>query len=118
MAFRPHPHHRQTPQRLMELTAAVHNVFGNREQDRASPLGSFYTEHVDSRTWQHIGGIWYRAVDEQKVLNRRVSTDVVEMFCNSILTGQDVQLPHGVVVTWERIPDAEAASLPPPLRTA
>jgi hypothetical protein len=116
MAFRPHPHHRQNRQRLMELTAAVHNVFGNREQDQARPLGAFYPEHVSARAWLHIGGIWYRALDEQKVRNRTVNAEVVEMFSNSILTGQDVELPSGVVVTWERIPAADAAGLPPPLR--
>jgi len=100
----------------MPLTAAIHLVFGSRDQDNARPLGAFYPQNVSSEAWEHLGGIWYRARDEQKVLARRVNPEVVCAFARSIRTGQDVLLPSGNVIDWERIPAAEASSLPPPLR--
>jgi hypothetical protein len=101
----------------MPLTAAIHAVFGNRAQDRGRPIGAFYPQHVSPTTWEHLGGIWYRARDEQRVLGRRINPSVVQAFAASILTGEPVNLPSGKVVTWEQIPASAAAQLPPPLRS-
>lgn len=114
--YRPVAEHRRNVQGvLMPLTAAIHEVFGNRAQDEGRPIGAFYPRNVSSAAWDHLGGIWYRASDEQKVKARRVNASVVKSFAESILTGQEVVLPNGTVVGWERIPEAEAAGLPPPL---
>jgi hypothetical protein len=119
MVYRPHPNHRQNIQGvLIPLTAAVYAVFGSRAQDLGRPIGAFYPQNVSPVVWEHLGGIWYRALDEQKVLSRRVNNAVVQLFAVSILTGQDVELPSGAVVTWEPIPESEAAKLPPPLGNA
>ena len=93
-------------------------VFGSRAQDNGRPIGAFYTQHVSTAKWEHLGGIWYRAQDEQKVLSRRVNVEVVQAFARSIRTGEDVILPNGNVVNWEEIPSAEASKLPPPLGDA
>jgi hypothetical protein len=119
MTYRPHPQHRRNVQGvLLPLTAAVLAVFGSRAQDNGRPIGAFYPQNVSSGTWEHLGGIWYRARDEQKVRNRKVNAAVVQAFSRSIRTGEDVELPSGSVITWERIPSAEASKLPPPLSDA
>ena len=116
MTYRPHAEHRQNVQGvLLPLTAAVFEVFGCRAQDNARPIGAFYPHNVSPQTWEHLGGIWYRARDEQKVRGRRVNPSVVSAFARSIRTGEDVHLANGSVVTWERIPTSEASKLPPPL---
>ncbi len=99
----------------MPLTAAIYAVFGNRAQDNGRPIGAFYPQNVSTSAWEHLGGIWYRARDEQKVQNRKVNAAVVSAFAASIRTGDNVVLPSGKVITWERIPDSEASKLPPPL---
>lgn len=119
MIYRPHPAYRKNVQGvIIPLTAAIYVVFGSRAQDQGRPIGPFYPKNVSSATWEHIGGIWYRARDEQKIQGRQPNVAVVESFARSILSGQEVQLPSGTVVTWERIPIAEAAGLPPPLDVA
>lgn len=116
MTYRPRAEFRQNVQGvLLPLTAAVFAVFGSRAQDDGRPIGAFYPHNVSSSTWQHLGGIWYRAHDEQKVRGRRVNTAVVQAFVQSIRSGAGVVLPSGVVVSWELIPAAEASKLPPPL---
>jgi len=102
----------------MPLTAAVYQVFGSRAQDNGRPIGAFYPQNVSPETWEHLGGIWYRARDEQKVQNRKVNPVVVQAFAKSIRTGEDVQLPSGRVITWEKIPGSESSKLPPPLSDA
>lgn len=119
MTFRPSPAHRKNIQGvLMPLTAAIHLIFGSRAQDNARPLGAFYPQNVSSKTWEHLGGIWYRAREEQKVLSRKINVERVQAFARSILTGEDVVLPSGSIVEWERIPVFEASKLPPPLSDA
>jgi hypothetical protein len=116
MIYRPRPEHRRNVQGvLLPLTAAIYSVFGNRAQDHGRPIGAFYPQHVSANAWEHLGGIWYRARDEQKVLTRRVNATVVGAFARSILTGDEVTLPSGTVVSWEPVPVVEAAKLPPPL---
>lgn len=99
----------------MPLTAAVYLVFGSRAQDNGRPIGAFYPNNVSVDTWEHLGGIWYRARDEQKILSRRVNTEIVQAFAHSICTGEDVVLRSGKIITWEQIPDVDASKLPPPL---
>ncbi|OLF54008.1 hypothetical protein [Pseudomonas chlororaphis] len=116
MFYRPHAEHRRNSQGVvLPLTAAIHRVFGNRAQDLARPIGAFYPRHVSGNTWLHLGGIWYRARDEHYVLGRTVDEQVVQAFAISITTGDPVSLPNGIQVTWEPIPRAQAAQLPPPL---
>jgi hypothetical protein len=119
MTYRPHPEHRKNVQGvLLPLTAAVFAVFGSRAQDNGRPIGAFYPQNVSSEAWEHLGGIWYRARDEQKIQNRKINDSVVQAFAQSIRTGEDVELPSGRVITWEKIPVAEASKLPPPLSDA
>lgn len=119
MPYRPSPEHRRNVQGvLLPLTAAVHDVYGNREQDRGRPIGAFYPHHVSSGAWEHLGGIWYRARDEQKVQNRRINPIVRAAFVRSIRTGEKVELPSGTVVTWETIPEVDNIQLPPPIAVA
>lgn len=99
----------------MPLTAAIYAVFGSRAQDNGRPIGAFYPHNVSSETWEHLGGIWYRARNEQRVQNRKVNPATVKAFERSIRTGEDVELPNGYVITWEEIPPPEAFKLPPPL---
>ncbi|WP_157755125.1 hypothetical protein [Variovorax boronicumulans] len=116
MYYRPISQHRKNIQGvLMPLTAAIYAVFGSRSQDNARPIGAFYSQNVSSETWEHLGGIWYRARNEQQVQDRKVNPATVQAFARSIRTGEDVELPSGDVMTWEKIPDAEAIKLPPPL---
>lgn len=115
MPYRPKPEHRRNIGVIMPLTAAIYQVFGSRAQNNGRSIGAFYPENVSAVTWQFLGGIWYRARDEQKVLDRNVNTSVVQAFSQSIHTGADVELPSGAIVSWEVIPPAEASRLPPPL---
>lgn len=117
--YRPLPEHRRNVQGvLLPLTAAIFAVFGSRSQDNGRPIGAFYPHNVSASTWEHLGGIWYRAKDESKVQSRKVNPLVVQSFARSIRTGEDVLLPNGNVISWERIPVAETAQLPPPLTDA
>lgn len=116
MTYRPNPEHRKNIQGvLMPLTAAVYLVFGSRAQDNGRPLGAFYPKNVSHKGWEHLGGILYRARDEQSVLNRKVNVEVVQSFARSIRTGDNVVLRDGSVIAWEKIPDSDASKLPPPL---
>ena len=119
MTYRPQAPHRKNVQGvLIPLTAAIYQVFGSRAQDNGRPIGAFYPQNVSTDAWEHLGGIWYRARDEQKVLNRKLNAAVVQAFARSIRTGEDVQLQSGNVITWEQIPGSDASKLPPPLSDA
>lgn len=116
MPYRPTAEHRRNIRGVvLPLTAAIHRVFGSRAQDGARPIGAFYTDHVDDRVWVHVGGIWYRPVDEESVSERSVNEAVVRAFSESLGNGQRVDLPSGAVVEWEAIPAQLAQQLPPPL---
>ncbi len=114
--FRPIPVHRKNVRGvLMPLTAAIFQVFGNRSQDTGRPIGAFYPSNISKNTWDRIGGIWYKAKDEQKVRDRAVNPDTVATFARCILSGQSCLLPSGLEILWERIPSNQAAQLPPPI---
>lgn len=116
MTYRPRAEYRQNIQGvLMPLTAAVYDVFGSRAQDAGRPIGAFYPQNVSKEVWEHLGGIWYKPRNEQKVLNRKVNQQVRAAFARSILTGENVTLPSGTIVYWEKIPDSDATKLPPPI---
>lgn len=116
MTYRPRAEHRRNIQGvLIPLTAAIYDVFGSRAQDSGRPIGAFYPQNVSKEAWEHLGGIWYRPRDEQKVLNRKVNQQVRVAFALSILNGENVALPSGTLVFWEKIPDFDAIQLPPPL---
>ena len=100
---------------LLPLTAAIYQVFGSRAQDQGRPIGAFYPFNISPATWEHLGGIWYRAWNEEKVRQRDINLQVVNAFARSILTGEDVSLRNGDVITWELIPKQQAYQLPPPL---
>lgn len=99
----------------MPLTAAIYLLYGSRAQDNARPIGVFYPTNVRPNTWEHLGGIWYRAREEEKVLNRRVNAEIVQAFAQSIRTGVDLTLRNGTVITWEQIPSVDESKLPPAL---
>ena len=46
---------------------------------------------------------------------RRTNETVRAAFARSILTGEEVALPSGTIVTWEVIPQLENIQLPPPV---
>ena len=100
---------------LMPLTAAIFRVFGNRAQDNGRPIGAFYPSNISTGAWDRIGGIWYKAKDENKVRDRSVSLHTVDVFVRCILSGQSCVLPNGTEITWERIPGDQAIQLPPPI---
>ena len=114
--YRPEPNFRRNIRGVIyPLTAAIHRVFGSRVQDQGRPIGAFYTINVDSRAWEYLGGIWYRAYNEEKVLQRAINQTTIETFARSIFTGENVQMESGIIVTWEAIATFEAQQLPPPL---
>lgn len=51
---------------------------------------------------------------EADLNERNPREESVLSFMESILSGEAVELPSGVMVTWERIPSAEASLLPEP----
>lgn len=112
MPFRPTaPHRRNIKGVIYPLTAAIERIYGVRA-DGAWPLGAFYTVNVDSKVWRPVGGVWYVPHDSEKVLGRSFNEDVVSDFCNAIQDGRAVTLPSGKCITWEAIPNVEAAQLP------
>lgn len=113
--YRPEPNFRRNQSVIYPLTAAIHRVFGSRAQDQGRPIGAFYSFNVTPNAWNHLGGIWYRAHDEEDVLQRTISQRTVEAFTQSIFSGANVSLENGTIVTWEIIPTHEAQQLPPPL---
>lgn len=116
MSYRPHAEHRNNIRGvLLPLTTAIFEVFGSRAQDNGRPIGAFYPKNISANIWEHLGGIWYRARDEEKLSRRKINAEVVRAFARSIHTGEDVQLPSGKTITWEEIPSAEASKLPPAL---
>jgi len=115
MPYRPLAEYRRVSLLATYLTAAIHRVFGSRAQDHARPLGAFYTHNIKRQIWEPLGGIWYRARNEQAVLDRALDEAAIRNFASSILTGEPVVLANGSSVTWELIPVAEALQLPPPL---
>ncbi|HOI52861.1 MAG TPA: hypothetical protein PLN02_10825 [Azonexus sp.] len=114
MPYRPSSEHRKIPSVIVHLTAAIHRVYGSRAQDQARPIGAFYPQHVKKDKWEHLGGIWYRAYNEQEILCRNLNAEVVTAFVQSIRTGENARLANGRVITWEQIPSPEASLLPPP----
>lgn len=117
MTFRPVPEHRRDVHNvIIPLTAAILRVFGSRAQDGAMPLGVFYTEHLSSDTWQHLGSIWYRPINEEAFANRCPNEAVVRAFSASIFSGQSTLLSNGKVIEWEPVAMEQAHLLPPPLR--
>jgi hypothetical protein len=114
MPFRPEPEFRKNISGVvLPLTAAIARVYGIRENDSAYPLGAFYTNNIDSRVWQSVGGIWYQPINTEKVANRRISEERIEQFSEGIRSGREITLNNGSVVIWERIPDASEQLLPP-----
>lgn len=116
MPYRPlAPHRKNVHAVIRPLTAAVHLVFGSREQDGARPIGAFYTINIDSTLWVPLGGIWYRPLDAQAIEARVLDPVLVRSFAAGVLSGSPLSLPSGEAVHWEAIPRDEAAQLPPPL---
>lgn len=111
MPYRPTASHRRTQDVIYPLTAAVERTYGAR-RDGAYPIGAFYTVNISSQVWQSVGGIWYRPYNPDEICGRNISEDAVTQFCSAIANGRSVTLPSGKQVTWEVIPNAEAAQLP------
>lgn len=116
MPYRPIPRDRINVKGVIyPLTAALLRVYGSRAQDGGRPIGAFYTKHIDSKLWEYLGGIWYRPINEEIILQRAIDLSVVSDFARSIVSGDPVTLPSGKVVRWESLLLSEASQLPPPL---
>ena len=108
MPYRPTKEHRNNINGIIyPLTAAIMRLYGSRN-DGAYPIGAFYTINIDSKTWDHAGGIWYIPKNPQKIQNRKIDEDIISYFCISI--DSHSQPTHGTV-TWELIPHTEAEQL-------
>jgi hypothetical protein len=117
MPFRPTAEHRKNVQGVIyPLTAAVAKLYGIRA-DGAYPIGAFYSVNIDLMVWQRVGGIWYKPFNEAKITNRNISEDIVDIFADGIRYGRNTILRSGKVITWEKIPSADATALPSPLET-
>ena len=113
MPFRPTQELRQDVHHVIyPLTAAIARIYGIRASDGAYPLGAFYMK-LDDRVWQRADGIWYTPINSQKVSRRRISEDRIQQFVEGIIHGQEFHLADGTVVSWDRIPEPVAHSLPP-----
>lgn len=113
MPFRPKPEFRRNVNGvILPLTAAIARVYGIRKSDGAYPLGAFYTDKIDPRVWMPVGGIWYRPIDPEKVAGRRISEERIELFADGIISGREITLNNGTVISWERIPDDVSEQLP------
>ncbi len=97
---------------IYPLTEAVRRVYGCRSTDGAYPLGAFYPVNVSSSVWNSVGGIWYIPESEIDLNERNPREESVLAFMQSIASGEPVELPSGVLVTWESIPASEASYLP------
>ena len=119
MPYRPSaPDRRNIKGVIYPFTAALLRVYGSRAQDAGRPIGAFYTKNVDRQLWEPVGGIWYRPLNEELILERAPDEAVVRAFARSIISGEPVTLPSGKVVQWEALLPSEASQLPPPLLAA
>lgn len=96
---------------IYPLTEAIRRLYGRRPRDGAYPLGAFYPVNVSKSVWDSAGGIWYIPESEMDLDERNPREEIVLAFMRSITSGEPVELPSGVLVTWERIPASEASSL-------
>lgn len=97
---------------IYPLTEAIRRIYGSRSTDGAYPLGAFYPINVSSSAWSSAGGIWYVPEPETDLSERNPREESVLAFMQSITSGEPVELPSGIVVTWERIPATEVRLLP------
>ena len=112
MPYRPEPAHRRNRQGVIyPLTEAVQRLYGARPEDGAYPLGAFYPINVSNSIWRCTGGVWYVANSETELAARNPREETVLAFMKSIQSGESVELPSGISVCWERIPDHEASEL-------
>lgn len=113
MPFRPMPNFRRNIRGVIyPLTEAIRRLYGSRPSDGAYPLGAFYPVNVSSSVWNSAGGIWYVPQSEADLNERNPREESVLAFMESISSGASVELPSGVLVTWEMMPASEASSLP------
>ncbi|MCE9793608.1 MULTISPECIES: hypothetical protein [Shewanella] len=114
MPYRPMPNFRRNIRGVIyPLTEAIRRLYGCRSSDGAYPLGVFYPVNVSTSVWSSAGGIWYIPESEFDLNERNPREESVLAFMRSIFSGEPVELPSGVLVTWENIPASEAGSLPP-----
>lgn len=97
---------------IYPLTEAVRRIYGHRSEDGAYPLGAFYPINVSSSAWHLVENIWYVPAERTDLDTRNPREETVVEFMQSISTGEPVELPSGITVTWERIPESEASYLP------
>lgn len=113
MPYRPEPNARRKRARVIyPLTEAMRRRYGVRDSDGAYPIGAVYTKNISRDVWRHVGGIWYVAVSEDRILDRVVDEGVVTEFLRSMDTGDSCELPTGELIEWELIPALEANALP------
>jgi hypothetical protein len=113
MPYRPISSHRKNILGVIyPLTEAVRRLYGPRQSDGSYPLGAFYSINVSKFVWSESGGIWYSPQKDLDARNPR--EEIVLAFINSIQSGLPVELPSGIIVTWEIIPNSKSSLLPPP----
>ncbi|MFV7771602.1 hypothetical protein [Shewanella marisflavi] len=110
MLFKPTAQSRQYPDMPQHLTAAIHSVFGARD-DMALPLGAFF-DKVSTECWLHQEGLWYSPVDVLVYSRRELDDVLVELFCEGICTGQPFRTPSGLLIEFELIDPNIEARLP------
>lgn len=112
MPYRPSAQFRRNIQGVIyPLTEAVRRTYGCRSADGAYPIGVFYPINVSNNSWSSAGGIWYRPKSVERLNSRNPKEEVVISFMESIQSGEPVELPSGIIVTWEHIPNEEATYL-------
>lgn len=113
MPFRPSSQFRRNIKGVIyPLTESVRRVYGCRSEDGAYPIGAFYPINITNNSWRHSDGIWYIPVSEEDLNARNPREEIVLEFIQSIQSGVAVELPNGVLVTWEQIPSAQSQALP------
>lgn len=113
MPYRPMPDSRRNIRGVIyPLTEAIRRLYGCRSTDGAYPLGAFYSINISTSVWRSAGGIWYIPASENDLNERNPREESVVAFMLSISSGEPVELPSGVMVTWERIPTHETIFLP------
>ncbi len=101
MLYKPTAASRSIPNMPQYITAAIHTLYGARD-DMALPLGAFF-DTLDPETWLHVGGLWYTPVDIITYQRRELDQVLVEQFCDGIRTGQSFSLASGTTVVFELV---------------
>lgn len=107
MLFKPTARSRRLLNVPKHLTAAVHSIFGMRD-DTALPLGAFF-DKLKTETWLHQDGFWYAPADILQYERRDIDQAIVALFREGILSGTPFRMPAGDQIEFEQMdPNIEA----------